>query len=146
MLIKNKIRRILLQGSVKPAGTPFTLGWIAHVRNLNDYRIDRYFTVIDFLKILAHSGRSFVGHPALLRCRDLPVFHAGLHEAGIRIRYAGARKHRSRTLGHKPGGNSHIPCQRGAAAADSTLGTNLPSQKGHPVLTTVKNGKNQGSV
>ena len=26
-LTKNKIHGILLQGSVKPAGTPFTIGW-----------------------------------------------------------------------------------------------------------------------
>ena len=82
----------------------------------------------------------------LLRYRDLPAFHAGLHEAGVRIQHAGARRRRSRTLGHGPGSNSHLSCQRGAAAADPTLGTSLPSQKGHPVLTTVKNGKNQGSI
>ena len=40
-LMKNKIHGILLQGSVKPAGSPFTIGWTARVRSLNDYRIER---------------------------------------------------------------------------------------------------------
>ena len=49
-LTKNKIHWILLQGSVKPAGAPFTIGWTARVRSLNDCRIDGYLAVIDFLK------------------------------------------------------------------------------------------------
>ncbi len=49
-LMKNKIHGILLQGSVKPVGAPFTIGWTARVRSLNDYRIDGYLAVIDFLK------------------------------------------------------------------------------------------------
>ncbi len=49
-LTKNKIHWILLQGSVKPAGAPFTIGWTARVRSLNDCWIDGYLAVIDFLK------------------------------------------------------------------------------------------------
>lgn len=49
-MMKNKIHGILLQGSVKPAGAPFTIGWTARVRKMNDYRIDGYPAVIDFLK------------------------------------------------------------------------------------------------
>ena len=49
-LMKNKIHGILLLGSVKPASTPFTIGWTVRVRSLDDYRINGYLALIDFLK------------------------------------------------------------------------------------------------
>ena len=40
--MKNSIHGILLQNSMKPAGIPFTPGWIAQLRQMQDYRIEGF--------------------------------------------------------------------------------------------------------
>ena len=47
--MKNSIRGILLQNSMKPTGVPFTHRWVAQLRQMQDYRIDGYLAIIESL-------------------------------------------------------------------------------------------------